>query len=359
MPEELVNQSLPTAADIVKASAAKESEDPPEPKSEPEPKTKTTKTVDDDDEPDDPDEKPEEVTPVADDEDVPDPDGDEPEETSFQAPADVIEFLNTSPEGKKHAKRIEDAYKGLAKKDKQLSEKSADVDLLIKNKPQVDYLIDVSSRLQSRETFKEALIEINNEIAKLHGTTVADILGSKVESAIKPPEGDDDDELRSAAKAMGLDYLSDAKVVRKAVAMAKAQTDDAVKAALASLDLNPSELKEAVKVIKEQQSRKESAEWVDRSAAFIINRAAKGDNPFPGITKEMIAKAHEQYPDLPARELVAKLPYVFPLEFKKAGTSPPKKGHEIIQSGTPKGNARVPNKHPGDMTFADIAQSRV
>lgn len=359
MPEELVNQPLPTAADIIAASPAdpEPPEDPPEVPEPKETKPKARNRADDDDEDTDPEPEPQEEEPVADDE-PPDPDGDDPEETSFKAPADVIEFLKTSPEGKKHAKRIEDAYKGLAKKEKQISTRESELDTLVKNKPQVDYLVNVASRLSDPKQWRDTLNEIISDITKQHGVKPADILGSKNEPATPVPDSDDEETLKAEAQKLGLDYQGDVKVIRKALALAKDQTDAAVKAALESFGIDPSQMKEAMKVIEEQRSQKEGAEWVEKSAPFIISRAAKGDNPFPGVTKEMVAKAHLLHPGLPARELVEKLPYVFPLEFKKAGTNPAKKGPEMIHGGAPKGNAKVPNKHPGDMTFADLMKAR-
>lgn len=353
MPEELVNQSLPTALDIIKASADKEPEDP----SELEIKEPTPTPIETDDDDKDPDAQPEGDPDVADD-DPEDPDGEAPEEeTSFKAP-NVAELLAEDPTGKGLQKRLNEVYKGLAKKDKQLSVRESEVQVLLDNKPQVDYLINVVSGLQDPATYKETLNGIVEEVAKLHRIKPDDIFGKPLELATITPESDDEDSLRAEAQKLGLDYMGDVKVLRKAIAAAKTYAEDAVKTAFASLGYDPSEVKDAINVVKEQQALKESAEWVDRSAQFIINRAGKGEDPFPGVTKEMVAKAHAQYPDLLARELVAKLPYCFPQEYKKAGTTTRRKGPEMIPSGTPKGNAKIPNKHPGDFTFGDILKSR-
>lgn len=278
-----------------------------------------------------------ETEPEADDEATdPEPEDDEEEETNLVPPEELLEALKDKP---KELKRLKDAYKGLAKKDKQLAIE----------RQNVAGLVDYGRNLMNVQTYESTLQQIASEVSQQHGVKPEYVLGNILKRLAPTEEMKTEPVTPDDVK---FDYEGDEKVYKAALQANEKRIstlkDEAKREVLEALGVDPAEFKSVLSTLKLQQAERAEQAWVETNAPKI---KAKADKTLGwSVTDKMIQEAHKEFPN--ESDLIQALKKSFPDEYVRARTKTvPKKGPEIVTGSVEKSK---PITNPADMTFAKL-----
>ena len=317
--EQAEGPQLATAADILglNHTSDEEEEETPEATEEPE----------------------EESSEIADELDEESEETEEEEETTFKLDERVLDALKDHPD---LAKRAKEQFKGLAKKEKQLSEREQNL----------AGLIHYGQRLADANSFEDTIAQIVNEMAQHHGRPAQEIatrLASRLTPSAPVEEEKPSFEVESDYKVFDA-----AKTAAEKIADAKANQakEQAKQELLEALGVKPDEFRALMDEVKAKRAQEAENAWVEKHAPAIIAKAEKAEG-WKGVTKQMVLQAKKEFPN--EEDHVKALKKAFPDRYAKArlAAQSQKKGPEMTPTAT-SARGKTPAKPLHEWTTADI-----